>query len=59
MNDVRVTTVTVRDELHEERTVALSHPFASILNGMPGSDDVHTIDLHRENMSPKYDTCER
>lgn len=42
---IRVTTVAIGDELHEEWAVAFYHPVASKLDGMLGRDDIHTIDL--------------
>jgi hypothetical protein len=51
--NARVATIAVGYELHEERTVAFSCPLAGILDGMPRSDDVHTIDLFGESVKQR------
>lgn len=40
-----MTTITVGDEFHQERTVALCHPFSSVLDALTSGDDIHAIDL--------------
>ena len=48
--DVRVTTVTVRDEFEEQRALAGDGPFASVLDSLGRGDDVHAVGLIRHKM---------
>jgi len=40
-----VTTVAIGDKLHQKWAISFDDPIASELDGMPGCDDVHTVDL--------------
>ena len=44
-NSLRVTAVTVCDELHQQWAVAFSYPVTGKLNCMARSYNVHSVDL--------------
>ena len=48
--DLRVTTITVSDELEEKRALARGHPVACVLGTLPRRDDVHAVDLNARDL---------
>ena len=49
MNDVRVTAVTVGDELDQERTLVRVDPLLRKLGRLVDGNDVHTVHLNARN----------
>lgn len=57
-----VATVSVSDKLHEEGTLAGSNPILGPLGGLSDSEDVHTVNLVRFDISkffPIYTSSSR
>jgi hypothetical protein len=44
-DDARVTSVTVGDHLHDERSVAVRDPFPRVLHSLDSGDDIHPVNL--------------
>jgi hypothetical protein len=49
-----VASVTVCDKLEEDRAFTVECPLASVLDGLVGSDDIHSVDLVVPNESRRY-----